>query len=336
MISNSNLTSPFGSSLPNRAWSDVSRVYRYGFNGKEKDAEGMGGGSATYDYGFRIYNPNLGKFLSVDPLTGSYPWYTPYQFAGNKPVWAIDIDGLEEYFVHKFNLKNSKGNVFTYKFIYRYIDPDDREENVPENSYLCLESYFTNNNYKQAYDDYDPKVNKIYKYSKAIVKTFKTLCDYSGSSILNILKKKNGVDQFGAILIFVSPRIYLGNDEGNTKEELKAKIGNDEAILNVASVLINDNNAKVIITGSASKIATDIDKSKDKLSEDNNQELADQRANAGKEMLKEILINEYKITDETKLNKIMSRVSTKGVVQGNNNDKEEDAAKNRYTEFKVE
>jgi len=35
--------------------------------------------------------------LSVDPLTASYPWYTPYQFAGNKPIEAIDIDGLEEY-----------------------------------------------------------------------------------------------------------------------------------------------------------------------------------------------------------------------------------------------
>jgi LysM repeat protein len=34
--------------------------------------------------------------LSVDPLTKKYPWYTPYQFAGNKPIWAVDIDGLEE------------------------------------------------------------------------------------------------------------------------------------------------------------------------------------------------------------------------------------------------
>jgi hypothetical protein len=33
--------------------------------------------------------------LSVDPLTKSYPWYTPYQFAGNMPVVAIDLDGLE-------------------------------------------------------------------------------------------------------------------------------------------------------------------------------------------------------------------------------------------------
>ena len=50
----------------------------------------------SYDYGFRIYNPGIGKFLSVDPLTKSYPWYTPYQFAGNKPIWAVDLDGLEE------------------------------------------------------------------------------------------------------------------------------------------------------------------------------------------------------------------------------------------------
>ena len=55
----------------------------------------MGGGQSTYDYGFRIYNPALGRFLSVDPLTVSYPWFTPYQFAANDPIRNIDIDGLE-------------------------------------------------------------------------------------------------------------------------------------------------------------------------------------------------------------------------------------------------
>jgi hypothetical protein len=30
---------PFGSTLPTRSWSDVSRTYRYGFNSKEKDFE---------------------------------------------------------------------------------------------------------------------------------------------------------------------------------------------------------------------------------------------------------------------------------------------------------
>jgi hypothetical protein len=52
-------------------------------------------GTITYDYGFRIYSPALGKFLSVDPLSKSYSFYTPYQFAGNSPIAAIDLDGEE-------------------------------------------------------------------------------------------------------------------------------------------------------------------------------------------------------------------------------------------------
>ena len=39
----------------------------------------------------------VSRFLSVDGMLKSFPWYTPYQFAGNKPVWAIDLDGAEEY-----------------------------------------------------------------------------------------------------------------------------------------------------------------------------------------------------------------------------------------------
>jgi RHS repeat-associated protein len=72
----------------------------YGFNGKEKDSEWNGGGG-IYDYGFRIYDPRLGRFLSVDPLTKSYPELTPYQFASNTPIAAIDLDGLEAVIVVK-------------------------------------------------------------------------------------------------------------------------------------------------------------------------------------------------------------------------------------------
>lgn len=68
--------------------------YRYGFNGKEKDNEVIGEGNFQ-DYGFRMYNTRLGRFISVDPLTKSYPELTPYQFASNMPICAIDLDGLE-------------------------------------------------------------------------------------------------------------------------------------------------------------------------------------------------------------------------------------------------
>jgi len=79
--------------MPGRKYEPASG-YRYGFNGKENDNEVKGEGNQQ-DYGFRIYDPRLGKFLSVDPLTKSYPFYTPYQFASNSPISSIDLDGLE-------------------------------------------------------------------------------------------------------------------------------------------------------------------------------------------------------------------------------------------------
>lgn len=67
---------------------------RYGFNGKEKDSNGEFG-NTHYDYGFRIYNPSIGRFLSVDPMTKYYPAWSPYPFAMNRPIDGIDKDGLE-------------------------------------------------------------------------------------------------------------------------------------------------------------------------------------------------------------------------------------------------
>jgi len=43
----------------------------------------------------RIYDPRVGRFLSLDPLQKNYPELTPYQFASNRPIDGIDQDGLE-------------------------------------------------------------------------------------------------------------------------------------------------------------------------------------------------------------------------------------------------
>jgi RHS repeat-associated protein len=84
---------PFGLEIPNRTLADND--YRFGFNGKEGDRNGEWGSAVHYDYGFRIYNPKIGKFLSVDPLTRGYPSWTPYAFAMNRVIDGIDLDGLE-------------------------------------------------------------------------------------------------------------------------------------------------------------------------------------------------------------------------------------------------
>ncbi len=83
---------PFGSVAKGRSFS--STAYRYGFNGKEKDNEVSGDGN-EYDYGMRIYDARLGRFVTIDPLSKEYPGLTTYQFGSNSPIWMIDVDGLE-------------------------------------------------------------------------------------------------------------------------------------------------------------------------------------------------------------------------------------------------
>ena len=82
-----NRFSPVYKSFVNPNW---GKYYRYGFNGKENDGE-----TGTQDYGMRIYNPAIARFLSVDPLTSKFAMLTPYQFASNTPILAVDLDGLE-------------------------------------------------------------------------------------------------------------------------------------------------------------------------------------------------------------------------------------------------
>jgi RHS repeat-associated protein len=69
-----------------------SQNYRFAYNGLEKDDEIKGSGN-SYDFGLRIYDPRLGKFLSIDPLASDFPYWGPYNYAANSPILVIDDGG---------------------------------------------------------------------------------------------------------------------------------------------------------------------------------------------------------------------------------------------------
>ncbi len=84
---------PFGSLMPGRTYS-ADRSYRYGFNGQEHDNEVKGEGS-DLEFKYRVYDSRVGRFLSTDPLTSSYPWNSPYAFAENRVIDGVELEGLE-------------------------------------------------------------------------------------------------------------------------------------------------------------------------------------------------------------------------------------------------
>ncbi len=88
--------------LPGRTYS-AGNSYRYGFNGKENDKDVKGDGNQI-DYGFRIYDPRIGRFLSVDPLQKSFPLNSTYAYAENDVIRSIDLDGLEKFVVTNYHI----------------------------------------------------------------------------------------------------------------------------------------------------------------------------------------------------------------------------------------
>ena len=73
---------------------------------------------------FRIYNPAVARFLSVDPLTKDYSRLSPYQYASNSPIANIDVDGLEKiYYTVADNNKLAILKTEDYLTIERNLEP---------------------------------------------------------------------------------------------------------------------------------------------------------------------------------------------------------------------
>ncbi len=84
---------PFGMLLPNRH--DNTPEYRYGFQGQEKDDEIKGHPGSSINYKYRMHDPRVGRFFATDPLERGYPYYSPYQFSGNRVIDMVELEGLE-------------------------------------------------------------------------------------------------------------------------------------------------------------------------------------------------------------------------------------------------
>ena len=229
----------FGTPLYNRGFSFSS--YRYGFNKKEKDDEVMGAGNCI-DYGKRVSDTRLGgRFFSVDPLTKDYPWYSPYQFAGNKPIWAIDLDGAEEVIRNKYTW-----NGIPWLTISSSVKIADRAEGHKQTINGNIEYVeFTNNNVNPS-NDHLTKSARAGNWRPSSVKSISDNSDYMAQNHADKIHQNNNVDAFA---ITVQQNMFLlfpVNVDKNTT------LADNPQVQIVAVALLKFDNLSVTITGSAS------------------------------------------------------------------------------------
>jgi RHS repeat-associated protein len=99
----------FGMVMPGH-WFNSSE-YRYGYNGKERTDEISPEGSGDdYDYGARMYDSRLGRWLSVDPIAIKTPWASPYNGFSNDPIDRIDPSGKGDFYSQAGTKLGSDGN----------------------------------------------------------------------------------------------------------------------------------------------------------------------------------------------------------------------------------
>jgi RHS repeat-associated protein len=97
--------SPFGVPLEGRNYN--KKAYRYSFQGQEHDDEIKGNGNSI-NFTYRMHDPRLGRFLSLDPLESSFTWNSPYAFSANVVTNAIEMEGAENFFITGTNSDNTR------------------------------------------------------------------------------------------------------------------------------------------------------------------------------------------------------------------------------------
>ncbi|MEZ0007100.1 RHS repeat-associated protein, partial [Flavobacterium sp. 28YEA47A] len=72
--------------------------YNYKYNGKElQDELGLN----FYDFGFRNYDPAIGRWMNIDPLAEKRHELNPYNYVQNSPLFRFDPNGLTDFTLNK-------------------------------------------------------------------------------------------------------------------------------------------------------------------------------------------------------------------------------------------
>ena len=218
--------STFVSLMGGRQFS-IGTGYRFRFNGKENDNEVSGNGNKL-DFGARIYDSRLGRWLSCDPLEYEYPNVSTYAFAGNSPILYYDPDGNTITIYYETGEKDKDGNI-----IYKSYDYGSSQK-LPKDKFVRSTIKTLDKIQKKGYDKYNIILGLKQSSSNIIITQKKSL--YSSSFSIDIALSKvtdeNGNDKSSSYDIKDLPTIISWRtDEGLISPDEKKSMCSAKVLL---------------------------------------------------------------------------------------------------------